>query len=197
VDQFRHDLLYRLKVLHIKLPPLRQRREDIPILASLFLNRLNATHKQRKRFADGCLSPLISYRFPGNVRELQNLVERAFFLSRSDLIQSMAVPDSRSSGSEADDIQAVFKDLTEGRKDFWTAVHDRYKRRDISREKVIALMDMGLRSTRGSYKLLASLFHVDNGYRRLMDFLRRNDCLLDFRPYRKSNENPPLQSFGQ
>jgi hypothetical protein len=85
-----------------------------------------------------------------------------------------------------------FKDLTEGRKDFWTAVHDRYKRRDISREKVIALMDFGLRSTRGSYKMLASLFRVrDKGYRRLMDFLRRNDCLLDFRPYRKSSGDSP------
>jgi two-component system response regulator PilR (NtrC family) len=191
--RFRHDLLYRLKVLHINLPPLRNRRDDIPLLAALFLNRLNTVHKQQKRFADGALSQLAFHSFPGNVRELQNLVERSFFLTKDSSIGPIVVQETRQVRSESDDVVSVFKDLTEGRKDFWTAVHDRYKKRDISREKVIALMDMGLRSTRGSYKMLASLFHVGKSYRRLMDFLRRNDCLLDFRPYRKSAESstPP------
>ena len=79
-----------------------------------------------------------------------------------------------------------FKELSEGRKDFWSAIHNRYKRRDISREKILALVDLGLRSTRGSYKNLATTFHLkERDYRRFMDFLRRNECLLDFRPYRK------------
>ena len=65
-------------------------------------------------------------------------------------------------------------------------MHDRYKRRDIPREKVVALVDMGLRTTRGSYKSLAALFQVkEDEYRKFMDFLRRNRCRLDFRPYRK------------
>ena len=86
-----------------------------------------------------------------------------------------------------DEVQSWFKELSEGRKDFWSTVHNRYKRRDISREKVLALVDLGLRSTRGSYKTMASMFHVkETDYRRFMDFLRRNECLLDFRPYRKS-----------
>ena len=96
----------------------------------------------------------------------------------------------RTEEASTSEVQAWFKDLADGRKDFWSAVHNRYKRRDISREKVIALVDFGLRSTRGSYKMMASMFHLkENEYRRFMDFLRRNDCLLDFRPYRKAADN--------
>jgi hypothetical protein len=67
-------------------------------------------------------------------------------------------------------------------------VGERYKRRDISRERVIALVDRGLRSTQGNYKAVASMFNIkDSEYRRFMDFLRRHDCLLDFRPYRTTD----------
>ena len=85
------------------------------------------------------------------------------------------------------EVQEWFKEITEGRKDFWTTVQAPYRRRDISRERVTALIDLGLRATRGSYKAVAALFHVEEGeYRRFMDFLRRSHCLLDFRPYRKA-----------
>jgi hypothetical protein len=73
-------------------------------------------------------------------------------------------------------------------------VHDRYKRRDISRESVIALMDIGLRAAHGNYKVMASMFQIPTEqYRRFMDFLRRNQCLLDFRPYRKARA--PQRTF--
>jgi hypothetical protein len=66
-------------------------------------------------------------------------------------------------------------------------VQDNYKRGDISHEELTALVDLGLQRTKGSYKKLADLFHISKGdYRRLMDFLRRNECLLDFRPYRQT-----------
>jgi hypothetical protein len=91
----------------------------------------------------------------------------------------------------SDEIETWYKEISEGRKDFWSAVHNRYKRRDISREKVVALVDFGLRSTRGSYKNMASVFRLkEREYRRFMDFLRRNECLLDFRPYRKAATAP-------
>ncbi len=186
--QFRQDLLFRLKVLHIKVPPLKSRREDIPSLVESFIERLNATHKARKHVTPAFLEELSVRTYSGNVRELQNLVERAYVFAKGAAIAVLpadsAGPDSEA--DPADEINSWFKDLTEGRKDFWSAIHDRYKRRDISREKVIALVDLGLRSTRGSYKTLASMFRVDESdYRRFMDFLRRNSCRLDFRPYRK------------
>jgi two-component system response regulator GlrR len=190
---FRRDLLYRLNVLHVQLPPLRDRRSDIPLLAAHFLGLLNARHKMRKHFMPDALEPLSGHRFPGNVRELQNLVERAFFGSKSNGIPAVVpegVPIKPTDAKELAEVDASFRDLVEGRADFWTSVHDRYKRRDISRDSLVALVDMGLRRTRGNYKELATLFKLDenSGYRRLMDFLRRSDCLLDFRPYRKGTD---------
>ena len=186
--QFRKDLLYRLRVLHIKLPPLRTRQDDIPMLAHAFLKKLNAANKTTKYLAAGVVDHLSMQRFPGNVRELQNAIERAFFLTKGIMITEVPLEGNTSADKgPAEEVQNWFKDLSEGRKDFWSAIHSRYKRRDISREKVIALVDFGLRATRGSYKTMASTFRLkEKEYRRFMDFLRRNDCLLDFRPYRKA-----------
>jgi len=182
---FRQDLLFRLNVIEVSIPPLRARREDIPMLASHFLNQLNSTQKVTKVFGPEALHPLLAYSFPGNIRELQNCIERGFFTASGRTISTIPV-EPRSGDVSSDDVRKWFADLAEGRRNFWTAIHDRYKQRDIPREKVVALVDLGLRTTRGSYKELASLFRIDpREYRRLMDFLRRNNCLLDFRPYRK------------
>ena len=184
--RFRQDLFYRLNVLHITTPPLRKRKEDIPDIAQVFLDRLNKTNKTRKRFSTAALEQLTAGHYRGNVRELQNMVERAYLIAaESNTIKQVAV-NSAGAAQDPDEVSRWFRDLREGRTDFWSAVHGRYKKRDISREKVIALMDLGLRETRGSYKSVAKLFHVqDNEYRRFMDFLRRNHCQPDFRPYRR------------
>ena len=138
-----------------------------------------------KTFAARVLEPMLTHPFPGNVRQLQNAVERSFFMTKGRIITSITIEDAINP-SVTDEVQTWFTALSEGRIDFWSSIHDRYKRRDISRDKVTALVDLGLRTTRGSYKNLAALFRVgQKDYRRMMDFLRRNDCLLDFRPYRK------------
>jgi len=131
---------------------------------------------------------LSSQKFPGNVRELQNTIERAFFMTKGIMITEVPLnaPASLASG-DSNDVKNLFKDIADGREDFWSGVRNRYKRRDISREKIRALVDFGLRTTGGSYKDMVSQFRLkDSDYRRFMDFLRRNDCLLDFRPYRKA-----------
>ena len=81
--RFRADLLYRLRVLHILLPPLRDSKDDIPILATYFLQRLNTSNQTTKYFGPRVLEKLMQHNFPGNVRELQNAVERAFYMSIS------------------------------------------------------------------------------------------------------------------
>ena len=185
--RFRKDLLYRLKVFDIKLPPLRARRDDIPMTAHAFLQKMNATNKLKKYFAPGVMNHLAAHNFPGNVRELQNAIERAFFSAKGSLISDVPIETQVELSAGHDEVQSWFTELSEGRKDFWSAVRNRYKRRDISRETVLALVDLGLRSTGGSYKTLAARFQVkEHEYHRFMDFLRRNDCLLDFRPYRKA-----------
>ena len=157
------------------------------MIAHGFLQKLNTSNKTKKYFAPGIVNHLSTQKFPGNVRELQNAIERAFFSAKGIMITEVAVEAHAQAAAAADEVQSWFKDLSEGRRDFWSAIHNRYKRRDISREKVVALVDFGLRSAHGSYKTMASMFRLkEKEYRRFMDFLRRNDCLLDFRPYRKS-----------
>ena len=88
VGAFREDLYYRLNVLPIHLPPLRQRKRDIPLLIDHFL-RINAERsgKPAKSFSKEAVKTLMEYDWPGNVRELQNLVERCFTISRESVIQ--------------------------------------------------------------------------------------------------------------
>ncbi|HEX7318846.1 MAG TPA: sigma-54 dependent transcriptional regulator [bacterium] len=90
---FREDLLYRLNVLTIEIPPLRERREDIKPLTDFFIKRFTErSHKQLKRISKEALNKLLRYEWPGNVRELENVIERAMVLCRGDLIESGDLP---------------------------------------------------------------------------------------------------------
>ena len=83
---FRADLYYRLNVIEIRLPPLRHRREDIPLLAEHFLRRFGAEHGRASKLSAEAMRRLESYDFPGNVRELENIIERSVALSSTELI---------------------------------------------------------------------------------------------------------------
>jgi len=86
-NKFRSDLYYRLNVLPVYIPPLRQRLEDIPELANFFLDKfMRETKKQFNGFSQGALQAMLSYSWPGNVRELQNCVERACVIGKNILI---------------------------------------------------------------------------------------------------------------
>jgi DNA-binding NtrC family response regulator len=83
--EFRADLLYRLAVFPIKVPPLRTRGDDIVLLALHFLEQLNASSGERKRFAPGTEEFLRAHEWPGNVRELRNCIERGFIMSDDEV----------------------------------------------------------------------------------------------------------------
>jgi two-component system, NtrC family, response regulator AtoC len=90
---FREDLYYRLNVVTIKMPPLRERSDDIPLLAIYFLEKLNQVEgKMIKGFEDTVLDAFLSYQWPGNVRELQNIVERAYILCPNITISPKYLP---------------------------------------------------------------------------------------------------------
>ncbi|NQT85790.1 sigma 54-interacting transcriptional regulator, partial [bacterium] len=90
---FRQDLFFRLNVLKIELPPLAHRREDIPLLAEHFLEHLSRTRgKPLPRISDEVLGLLLRYDYPGNVRELENIIEHAFVLCREPEIQPGCLP---------------------------------------------------------------------------------------------------------
>jgi two-component system response regulator PilR (NtrC family) len=85
---FRQDLFYRLAVIEIKMPPLREMRDDIPLLTTEILTRLtNPMQVSPPRLSPGALEALQSYSFPGNVRELENILERALALTSGDEIR--------------------------------------------------------------------------------------------------------------
>ena len=93
--RFREDLYYRLNVLQIHIPPLRRRKEDVPLLADFFLSRYAKKNRRRiTGFSPRTMDLLMRYDWPGNVRELENIVERAVILSKGEVILPADLPDT-------------------------------------------------------------------------------------------------------
>src|SRR2546421_4812972 len=89
--RFREDLFYRLNVVPLQAPPLRERKEDIPLFAQHFISRFNQRNATRRTFTQGALKKMTAYDFRGNVRELENMVEQAAALAHSDEIDAADV----------------------------------------------------------------------------------------------------------
>ena len=89
---FREDLYYRVNVLPIHIPPLRERRDDIPALVTKIMSKINQKHKTNKRLDPSVLESLRKFNYPGNVRELINMVERMFTMSEDEYICLMDIP---------------------------------------------------------------------------------------------------------
>jgi len=101
--KFRDDLFYRLQIVTLELPPLRERREDIPLLVDYFINQLNvAKDRDVAGLSPAAMQRLMEYDFPGNVRELQNILEHAFVLCRRGLIDVHHLPRYLQAAQEPD-----------------------------------------------------------------------------------------------
>jgi two-component system response regulator HydG len=112
---FREDLYYRLNVVTLKVPPLRERREDIPLLAQHFLSTFaEKNRKQLKGFTPQAMDRFLKYAWPGNVRELMNAVERAVVLSRSEYLDAEDLPVSIKEGAPSEDESAPPKGAVSG-----------------------------------------------------------------------------------
>ena len=110
--RFREDLFYRLNVLRVEVPPLRDRREDIPLLVDHFLAVFRGTlAKSVRGISDDALQRLVAYRWPGNVRELENVVERAMILARGDQLSLRELP-ANVVHLEAADLEVAAGDLS-------------------------------------------------------------------------------------
>jgi transcriptional regulator with PAS, ATPase and Fis domain len=117
---FRADLFYRLNVFPIDVPPLRQRKEDIPMLVEYFVKRYAAKARKRiSKIAKNTLELCLSYHWPGNIRELQNIVERSVILCNGDTLSverawlSSRAADRPGSGALTDTLQSYEKELIE------------------------------------------------------------------------------------
>jgi len=93
---FRRDLYFRLNVLNLRIPPLRERRQDIPLLIGYFLDRISRESGRARTLSDAAIKTMLAYDWPGNVRELENCVERACALSSGPVIQVPDLPSSLS-----------------------------------------------------------------------------------------------------
>lgn len=89
---FREDLYYRLNVIPIYIPPLRKRQEDVLVLIEYFLNDLINIYGEEKHFSNEALKILYEYKWPGNIRELKNLIERTYILSNNETIEEYQLP---------------------------------------------------------------------------------------------------------
>jgi Nif-specific regulatory protein len=107
-NHFRGDLYYRLNVFPIYMPPLKERKTDIPLLADHFLEKYAAeNHKDIRRFSTPAIDMLMDYHWPGNVRELENCIERAVLLCEEGVIHSYHLPPTLQTGTESDTLPAL------------------------------------------------------------------------------------------
>jgi transcriptional regulator with PAS, ATPase and Fis domain len=193
---FREDLYYRLNVIYITIPPLRARREDIPVFLDYFLRMYAERHGVKPpELAPDALAHLVAYDWPGNVRELKNAAERLIVRSRTGLItltdlpaeiqhwgRPIAAPPPPPGTSVADDL---YERLVTHRESFWTVVYPSFMTRDLTRADLRAVLRRGLQQTGGNYKVLVQLFNMPPAdYKRFLNFLRKHECHVPFQRFR-------------
>jgi len=191
---FRQDLFYRVNVIAISVPPLRDHAEDVPALLQHYLQRASSTHGVLTPEIDAsAMDALIAYSWPGNVRELRNVAERLVLedfqrpVTADDLRLSTATHEHAAVSTEGIDSSrtAHLWEQFESGRNFWTVVYQPFKRRELTRHDVTELIHGGLSRTAGSYRNLLGLFNLPAAdYKRFHAFLRQQNCNLDVRRYR-------------
>jgi len=200
---FREDLLYRLRIAHIHLPPLRERPGDVPALVAHTIAKTG----HAVRFSEPALARFMAYHWPGNVRELQAVVERLVYMSGASVIEVQHLPEMfRTPGLRvvsiverrrqlADDLYAGLVGRTIA---FWGELYPLFLSRDVTRHDLREVVRRGLQTTSGSYRALIPLFGLEPAdYKRLLNFLAAHDCNIDPRPFRKRPAGElPAQSLS-
>jgi transcriptional regulator with GAF, ATPase, and Fis domain len=198
---FREDLYFRLNVIRLCVPPLRERRTDIPVLFDYFLDTYSAQHGvSRPQLSTAAMDALVTYRWPGNIRELKNVAERLVLKASGQIVRPTDLPNdvflatsaaapvaAAANGSEprrpiVDELAARMLERGES---FWTAVYPMFMARDLTRDDLRKIVQIGLESSNGNYRLVVQLFNMPDGdYKRFLSFLRKHDCHLPFQRFR-------------
>ena len=201
---FREDLFYRLNVIHLMVPALRERKEDIAAMADYFLRRFTATNRSIVEEIDpAALAALIQYSWPGNVRELENVMERLVVVGRKPVItvedlpaeihaprppQIVAAPVAApvAPSKDVNVVDDLYARLISRHESFWTSVYPLYMQREITRTHVRDVVQKGLEEARGNYKIMVQLFNMEAGdYKKFLNFLRKHQCQLPFKDFRQ------------
>ena len=196
--QFREDLMYRVRVIHLQVPPLRARREDI----RPFVEHTIRKGGRQISLTEEALQALEQYRWPGNVRQLQNLIEQLTWMSTKDVVAvddlpgalrmpagTGLLPARERRRQVADDL---YHGLVTGVYSFWDHTYPLFMNRDITRHDLRELVKRGLSTTCGNYRALVKLFRMPpKDYKRFLNFLAAHDCRVDFREFRTGNDHVP------
>jgi transcriptional regulator with PAS, ATPase and Fis domain len=207
--QFREDLWYRLRVIHLHVPPLRERVEDIRPLAVHFIARTGRS----VTLADEVFRLLERHRWPGNVRELQNVIEQTVWLAPGEVIQAEHLPGPIQTTAQAilpvrerrnQVADELYQALVVSGYSFWEHIYPLFLSRDITRHDMRELVRRGLAATRGNYRTMLKLFGMSSrDYKRFLNFLAAHGCRADFREFRNGTADlrqrprsvlPPLPS---
>jgi DNA-binding NtrC family response regulator len=206
---FREDLYYRLNVVNIAIPPLRERREDIPALLRHFFLQYAEDHGVAPlTLAPEALTRLVAYDWPGNVRQLRNLAERMIVRAQSSNVTVADLPPEinlthRRTAEPALQVErpvadVLFDRMVQGGESFWMVPFTMFMARDITRRDMREIIEKGLRATGGNYKELPALFNIPaDDYKRLLNFFRQHKCHIPFQQFRRAGRTertPPAES---
>jgi DNA-binding NtrC family response regulator len=195
---FREDLYFRLNVIRLAIPPLRERTDDIPLLIDYYTRSYAQLHRTPRPDIPGdVMDALMAYRWPGNIRELKNVVERIILKAGTRAIGFADLPSEvlRGSGvprsdhgmppprpTRGEELAAM---MLNGQESFWAAVYPVFMSRDITRTDLRRVVQIGLERTNGNYRSLVQLFNMPaEDYKRFLSFLRKHDCHLPFQRFR-------------
>jgi len=188
--QFREDLLYRLRVIHLEVPPLRARPDDVRRLIAHFIERSG----RRVTVTPEAMQLLERYRWPGNVRELQNVFEQTLWLSTGSVIDVEHLPEPIRNSAQrllptherrTQVADLLYEALVSSGYSFWEHIYPLFLARDITRHDMRELVRRGLTVTRGNYRAMLKLFGMSpTDYKRFLNFLASHDCRADFREFR-------------
>jgi transcriptional regulator with PAS, ATPase and Fis domain len=193
--KFREDLLYRIKVVHIHVPPLRERIEDISSLVEHVVERIG----RPVHFTEDALRALRDYQWPGNIRELHSVVEEVSWLADSELIGPDQLPPQLRAGrprvpgrARNQVIEELFDALMTGRQTFWPDVYQPFLDRDLTRDELRQLVHRALALAGGNYRSTLKLLGINqDDYKRFLNFLKAHHCVVDFRQYRRGHQDAP------
>ncbi len=200
---FREDLYFRLNVIRMTIPPLRERVEDVPMLIDYYLDHYCAQHGvERPQVSTAAMESLMAYRWPGNIRELRNVVERIALKSIGPLVRPTDLPGEVSRpaavrvatapgvtpaapSAQATQVDQMLTNMLQNGEPFWSAVYPAFMSRDLTRDDLRRIIEVGLERTNGSYRLLVQLYNMPNeDYKRFLGFLRKHNCHLPFQRFR-------------
>ena len=195
---FREDLYYRLNVIHLRVPPLRERAEDIPILLRFFLDQFARQYQvESPRLSAEAVQTLADHPWPGNVRELKNVVERLVVRSKNgemgrddlplEVLRAAPVVQAPVTQPTRPAADVLFERMVNGGESFWSCVYVLFMARDLTRDDLRTIVRKGLERTSGNYKVMVELFNMPaDDYKRFLGFLRKYQCHMPFQQFRSA-----------